>query len=310
MNRTAPLHLVLLSLLSMTPACGARAASYAARESMAGGTSVASMPSSGSADSESDYTASVAPAAPSARMAQAPSDYPTRPSATAGAAPSRAAHGTAPVRTSAVAPTRAEGTSATVQQAPSAQVLLIYTAQLAAQVDHVPSGIDQIVDALTAQGGFLASRSDNTVTMRVPVARFREALGRIESLSTVLGRQVQAEDVTESFHNLEVQLSNLRSVQTRLQQFLARANNVAEALAVEHELERVGGQIDEIEGRMRFLANRAAFSTITVTLTARPQTGATPTPTPGPVRYAPIPEGSLPFDVLEQLGLPRLLTAR
>jgi|LNFM01.1.fsa_nt_gb hypothetical protein len=270
--------------------------------------SVASEPSRGSESTSVDSAPSAAP------EAAAPT---TRSESVGGAArllsvaarnvPARAAHGNT-VRTTAVAGNTTEGSSAAVQQAP-AQVLLIYNAQLVAQVDHVPAGIDQVIEAATTMGGFLATRTDTSVTVRVPVGRFREALGRVESFSTVLNRNVQAEDVTEQFHDLEVRLANLRSVQTRLQQFLARATNVTEALTVERELERVGQQIDEIEGRMRFLGNRAAFSTITVTLMARPQAntlvarGLTP-------MHEPLPETSLPFEVLEQLGLPRLLLSR
>jgi hypothetical protein len=301
--RIATLTLALCSLASLsTAACGS--ASYA-RTSSAYASSRAAVTSSGSASMDSESVAAMdapssAPASYAPR-AQSPSRQST------GAAPARAAHG-AQSAAAAVQPSAAEGSGASVQQAP-ANVLLIYNAQLVAQVDHVPAGIDQVIEAATAIGGFLASRTDSSVTVRVPVARFREALGRVEALSTVTSRNVQAEDVTEAFHDLEVRLTNLRSVQARLQQCLARASTVSDALAVERELERVGQAIDEIEGRMRFLTNRAAFSTITVTLTARPQANTVPAG-PTSIPYAPIPDTALPFEVLEQLGLPRLLTTR
>jgi Domain of unknown function (DUF4349) len=301
--RIATLTLALCSLASLsTAACGS--ASYA-RTSSAYSPSRAAMASSGASSMDSESVAAM-DAPSSAPAAYAPrAQTPSRP--TSSAAPARAAHG-AQSAASAVRPSASEGSGASVQQAP-ANVLLIYNAQLVAQVDHVPAGIDQVIEAATSIGGFLASRTDSSVTVRVPVARFREALGRVEALSTVTSRNVQTEDVTEAFHDLEVRLTNLRSVQTRLQQFLARASSVTDALAVERELERVGQAIDEIEGRMRFLTNRAAFSTITVTLTARPQPN-TVSAAPSAIPYAPIPDTALPFEVLEQLGLPRLLTTR
>lgn len=319
--RTSLLSLALCSLVSLTAACSARSASAPAYASSSrsygessGGAdapmSVASMPASESAPSvDTDTTTAVASASPSAPSPASRASMPAL-----RAQPVRAAHANSPGSAgssttpagSAVRPN--EGASATVTQ-PPANVLLIYNAQIIAMVDHVPTGIDSVIEAATSVGGFLANRTDSTVTVRVPVARFREALGRVEASSTVTSRNVQAEDVTEAFHDLEVRLSNLRSVQTRLQQFLARASNVNDALAVERELERVGAQIDEIEGRMRFLSNRAAYSTITVTLHARPQVNGLPV-TNGPVTYPAIPETTLPFEVLEQLGLPRLLMSR
>lgn len=246
------------------------------------------------------YPAGDSDGAPMAAPIAAPMTAP----ASTRAMPARAAHNSAtPTATSATTRTQ----SGSVEQAPSTS-MIIYTAQLQAEVEHVPAAIDAIIEAVTAQGGFLANRTDSSVTVRVPVGRFRESLGRIEALGTVLHREVQAEDISESFHDLDVRLQNLRSVQTRLQQFLARAANVNDALAVERELERVGGQIDEIEGRMRFLSNRAAFSTITTILTARPQVGPVRAANPAPLQ--PLPEMNLPFEVLEQLGLPRLLSNR
>ncbi len=297
--------LLVLSLLSLTQACAARAprsiaygGSEAHRSESYASSAVASvaLASSASAD-EAD-----APRAP------APQQGSFAPIASGGSRPqsARAAHGAiggAPVRTTAVT----DGTGPRVEQA-SVQPMLIYTAQLSGVVDHVPTAIDRIVEELTTQGGFLAARTDASVTVRVPVGRFREALGRIESIATVVSRQVQAEDVTEGFHDLEVQLANLRSVHTRLQQFLARAASVQDALAVERELERVGQQIDQIEGRMRFLSNRAAFSTITVGLSPRSPRVTQPAQT-APL-YGPIPEAAIPFEVLDQLGLVRLLLGR
>lgn len=302
--RNALLPIALLSLASMSAAC-AGGSSYARTSSSYADATRAAPSSSGGALAESAPASESYAAMEQPARAPMANTTPTSSRIALGAAPARVAHGTTPA-TAAVRPSPAEGSGSTVSQAPTS-VMLIYNAQIIAQVDHVPAGIDQVIEAANAVGGFLASRTDSSVTVRVPVARFREALGRVESMSTVTSRNVQAEDITEAFHDLEVRLTNLRSVQARLQQFLARANNVTEALSVERELERVGQQIDEIEGRMRFLSNRAAFSTITVTLSARPQAQ---TITPRPVTYPSIPEATLPFEVLDQLGLPRLLTTR
>ncbi len=271
------------------------AASGGTQAGLAVGASTADMPMSAPASAPLDERREMSPPsmAPAARSRGA-----------VASAPSLAAHatGTQPPQSN----TSTEPRAGTVEQAP-AQSMIIYSAQIHAQVEHVPAAIDQIVDAIVAQGGFLAARTDQTVTVRVPVARFREAIGRIEAMGTVFHRDVQAEDISESFHDLEVRLQNLRSVQARLQQFLARAASVNDALTVERELERVGGQIDEIEGRMRFLGNRAAFSTITVTLTPRPVVTTVVAPPP---TYPGLPDINLPFEVLEQLGLPRLLGSR
>jgi hypothetical protein len=183
--------------------------------------------------------------------------------------------------------------------------MLIYTASLSLAVDAVPAAIERSILAATSAGGYLASRGDAAVQLRVPTARFREVLAALEGLGDVTHRDVQAEDVSEQYHDLEVQLANLRAVRGRLQEFLSRATNVHDALDVEHELERVGAQIDQVEGRIAFLSNRAAYSTISISLVARARVIVAPD--------APSPEApsiALPFEWLRQLDLRNLLQLR
>ncbi|MDP3277119.1 MAG: DUF4349 domain-containing protein [Deltaproteobacteria bacterium] len=312
---------VILATCSQSIACAGGRRLSASRAQSHGGYAIASvssasggesMPSTASDDGDR-YRQSESPGdvdVASVGGAVAPTSVAPRPSAARPTQPVRNARANAaPVRTTAVTNDRPnEGTAPTVSQT-QAQPMLIYTAQLVATVDHVPSAIDAIIARVIERGGFLATRTDDTVTVRVPVASFRESLGRIEETTTVTRRQVQAEDVTESFHDLEVSLVNLRTVQARLQQFMARATNVAEALAVERELERVSAAIDTIEGRMRFLSNRAAYSTISVTLQARTPL-VTVAERPAPPTVLSLPETTMNIELLEQLGLPRLLTAR
>ncbi len=193
----------------------------------------------------------------------------------------------------------------------STQRMLIYTASMALMVDQVTASIDRAVAVAIEAGGFLAQRTDNSVQLRIPSPRFRDVFASLERLGDVQSRSVQAEDVSEQFHDLEVQLTNLRSVQHRLQEFLTRANNITEMLNVERELERISAQIDQIEGRMHFLQNRAQLSTISLALSPRPVVVLHgPDPVPHATMYLPSPQMSLAIDWLRELGLPRLLQLR
>lgn len=202
------------------------------------------------------------------------------------------------------------GTEPTGVHEKPAAPLLIYTGGLGMEVQDQPTiapTIDKIIDLAEGMGGYLGSRTDTSVTVRVPSARFRDALTAIEKLGDVKRRNVSAQDVSEEYHDLEVRLGNLKSVQKRLQEFLARAQNINDALQVERELERIGREIDQIEGRMRFLRARATFSTITVDLTAKPKQqviaeGGTPPPPPRGIE--------LPIDWLGRVGLESLMTLR
>ncbi|MRG97770.1 DUF4349 domain-containing protein [Polyangium spumosum] len=207
---------------------------------------------------------------------------------------------------------KTEGTSEPQQpQDKPVTPLLIYTGRVGMEVAEaavIPGTIDKIIDLAESYGGYLASRSDAGVVIRVPSRHFRDALTALEKLGEVKRRSVSAEDVSEEFHDLEVRLQNLKSVQKRLQEFLAKAANVNDALQVERELERIGREIDQIEGRMRFLRARATFSTITVDVTGRPkqqQVVAQGTNAPPPPRMI-----DLPIEWLSRVGLETLMSLR
>lgn len=173
--------------------------------------------------------------------------------------------------------------------------MLIYTARITMAVFEVNASLTRIEGIGRELGGFLAKRDDRSVTIRVPAQRFDEAVKRIEDVGDMLHRNVSAEDVTEEFRDLEVRLSSARAVQKRLAELLQKAVKVEESIAIERELDRVTGEIERFEGRMKFLRDRAAFSTITVTFEPKPkeQVGAGP---------------KLPVSWLYDLGLRRLLS--
>ena len=260
---------------------------------------------SGGAESKASATALGPPPAPMAPGARAPMAAPpakpTAPPATANNKPAQQPPGQPGKKTEGPSEAKEEKTVAP---------LLIYTGGLGMEVvdaPAIPTTIDLIIDKAESFGGYLASRSDQSVTVRIPSKHFRDALTAFEKLGEVKRRNVSAEDVSEQFHDLEVRLANLKTVQKRLQEFLAKAVNVNDALTVERELERVGREIDQIEGRMRFLRARATFSTITVDLSAKPKpqviaSGTTPPPPPRAI--------DLPIDWLSRVGLETLLNLR
>jgi hypothetical protein len=186
--------------------------------------------------------------------------------------------------------------------------LLIYVGDLSMMVaDEIalPKTIDTIIDTAESLGGYLAGRKDTSVQVRVPSSRFRESLQLLEKIGEITHRSVTADDVSEQYSDLEVRLTNLKATQKRLHEFLAKSGTIADMLTVGNELERVSGEIEAIEGKMRFLRSRAAFSVVTVNLAVRPKQAAViakTDPPPPPPR-----ELSLPIDWLPRVGLDSLL---
>jgi L-fucose isomerase-like protein len=174
--------------------------------------------------------------------------------------------------------------------------LLIYTGDFTLGVYAVSETQERIIEAIRQLGGHVSQRNDAMLVVRVPAARFEAAIESIEQAGDVLGRNVQATDVSEEFRDLEIRIRNAEAMRDRLEQLLARANDVTAALSIERELQRLTEYIETMKGRQRFLADRISLSTITIRFQALGTEGAG------------TPDGfSLPFPWLDEIGLSNLM---
>lgn len=179
---------------------------------------------------------------------------------------------------------------------PGGGPLLIYEAQLYLAVYKVEENLKAVAKVGTDIGGFLSRQDDRSIVIRVPAAKFHEAVTAIEALGDVLHRQMQATDVSEEFRDVEIRIRNAMQVRDRLADLLTRATKVEESLQIERELERLTGEIERLKGRMRFLQDRIAYSTITVSFQPKEQERIDNS------------AFRLPFPWLDSLGLQRLLS--
>lgn len=174
------------------------------------------------------------------------------------------------------------------------QPLLIYTATFHLAVFETVAAIDTIEQMARKRGGYLVRRTDTAIIIRVPAPQFHDAVSEVGGLGDVLHREVTVQDVTAEFRDLELRLRNLYAVRDRVEKLLAQSKNVHEALEVERELERITTAIEQMKGRLKYLSELIAFSTIHVNFQPRPTDQVSS-------------EVKLPFDWLDDLGLPRLL---
>ncbi len=178
-----------------------------------------------------------------------------------------------------------------------ARDLRIYMADFVLAVFDVQGTADAVLARVVALGGYLGSRDDTTLVVRVPAARFEEAVSAVEGAGQVLQRNVRAEDVTEQYRDLETRIRTLDAMRGRLEAMLARATTIEEALAVERQLERVTVELESLRGRLRYLGDRVAYSTLTLRFRQ-----LAPTEIPDTARPR-----ILPFRWVQDLGLARLL---
>jgi len=182
-------------------------------------------------------------------------------------------------------------------QAASIERKIIKNAEVSVLVEDSEIAIDRLTQVVGDVGGYIVSSriwyqphldGENykyaSITLGIPVDQFEVTMRRVRGLAVrVLDENASGEDVTDQFVDLQSRLTNLEATQARIQSFLEDAKTVDEALRINQELAQIEAQIEEVKGRMNYLSDRAAFSTITVTVSPElPEIEPTPLPTPQP----------------------------
>lgn len=154
--------------------------------------------------------------------------------------------------------------------------LIIRTGNMEIVVEDTEAAIDEITTRTINAGGWIVSSNvfqngeakSGSMTVRVPVAQFEAVMGQIESLAVeVVRSSTSGEDVTEEYVDRQARLENLEATADRVRGFLEDADDVEEALAVNAELSRLESEIEAMRGRIQYLEQSAAFSTIRVDIT-------------------------------------------
>jgi len=173
---------------------------------------------------------------------------------------------------------------------------VVYTGAFTLLVADVAAAVEATRRMGESLGGYLQCATTDGVVIRVPAARFEEAVAALPVLGTVTQRRIEVQDVTEACEDLEIRLKSCRVLLDRLLVLQAQADNVKDAVEVEREVARVREEIEKLEGRKNRLANRVAYATLSVSFV--------------PIQEAPSElKASLPFGWLRGLGLDHLAAA-
>jgi hypothetical protein len=157
------------------------------------------------------------------------------------------------------------------------EILFIRTGDMSIVVADTDTVLANITQMAEGAGGWVVSSSvfqysddakTGDITIRIPAAGFNRAVEAIKALALeVTSESTSGQDVTEEFVDLSARLDNLEATADRVRNFLDVAKDVEEALAVNVELSRLEGEIEVTKGRMQYLQQSSAFSTLTVHLT-------------------------------------------
>jgi Domain of unknown function (DUF4349) len=156
---------------------------------------------------------------------------------------------------------------------PHDDALIVRTAQLGLQVADVDAALSKAQQAVGGLGGYIGASTRSlqddqpvaTVTYRVPVERWDEALTALRGLATkVLSEQTDAMEVTAQAVDLDARIKNLRATETALQGVLEKAVKIPDILEVQAQLSQTREQIEQLVAQRAELGDRAALGTVQV----------------------------------------------
>ena len=154
--------------------------------------------------------------------------------------------------------------------------MVIRTGQAFIEVEKVDAAMLKVRQLAAQVGAYVANSSMSggrdqirqaTVELKIPAAKYDEAVGSLSSIGKVETVNSNAQDVGEEFVDITARVNNSRKLEERLLNLLAtRTGKLADVLRVERELARVREEIERYEGRLRYLSTRAAVSTLNITI--------------------------------------------
>jgi hypothetical protein len=165
--------------------------------------------------------------------------------------------------------------------------IVIRNASLSIVVEDPVDSVKTISDMSETMGGFVVSSNvyktttssglevpNANITVRVPAEKLDEALTQIKALVEdpkidIQNEEVSGQDVTSEVTDLESRLRNLKAAEEQLLQIMNNATDSEDVIAIFRELTDVRGQIEVIEGQLKYYNESARYSAISVFLQAK-----------------------------------------
>jgi len=156
------------------------------------------------------------------------------------------------------------------------QPMIARTVSLAVVTKEFETSRKSLDAILTHHNGYSAQLSVTTpqgaarslqASLRIPAPQLTAAVAELKSLGRVETESQNGEEVTQQHADLVARLKNSRETEQRLQAILAqRTGKISDVLAVEQEIARVRGNIEQMEAEQKNLEHRVDFATIDLTL--------------------------------------------
>lgn len=166
--------------------------------------------------------------------------------------------------------------------------IILKNASLSLTTEDPENALNSVITLAESLGGWVVNSSTSqfvnsageqatrgTITIRIPADQLNAVLEQLRGLAiNVNAESLSGQDVTTQYIDLSGRLVTLQAAQVQLQKIMNSAIKVDDVLAVHTELTRIQGEIESLQGQIKYYDEAAAYSSIQIELVP---------PTPGPV---------------------------
>jgi len=151
---------------------------------------------------------------------------------------------------------------------------IIKTADISFKVDKYDKARTEILAIIKKYNGYVASenqngndyRTTNVMIIRVDAENFDALVDNLLKEAVFVDyKKVNSEDVTEEFVDINARLKSKKDAMLQYETILKKAYSINDILEVQQYIRTLQEEIESLEGRLKYLSNKVALSTINLT---------------------------------------------
>jgi hypothetical protein len=154
--------------------------------------------------------------------------------------------------------------------------MIIRIGTMSVEVDKFDDAAGKVTEIVKRNGGFISNstsslnssgKKQGTLVLKVPADKYDELITEVSTVGKVMNQNINANDITEEYIDLEARIKTQRELESRLIKLLAeKTARLTDVVEVEQKLASVRQVIESIDGKMRHMKNQSEMSTLTLSL--------------------------------------------
>ncbi len=110
-----------------------------------------------------------------------------------------------------------------------------------------------------------AYRHKAELDLKIPAAQFEVFIQQLQKQEkNIKDLEIITIDVSEEYLDLQARLKNKKALKDRYLSLYKKAKNITEIMDVEARINRIQTEMDQIEGRLRYMAHRVSYSSLKI----------------------------------------------